>query len=664
MLISAILLGGAPAFAQEPCDDLAISVTFGCFPNGGSGWAAVEEITGAASPTTIEWSTGQEVQFISGLNNGEYWVTVTDANGCSVQEFINITCAASCSIEITVDSGCEAEGEGWASVESVTGTTGSYITLWSTGESGNMITGLESGEYWVYVSDELNCWSKTYFTIACAPEDCDVTFDLDWGCNGITSGWASIGEASGVTYPITIQWSTGANNTQFITDLPNGEYWVMVTDAEGCWSKVDFSVTCTMDPDCELDAELTYGCMGDGTGWAAVLTVTGATNPTSILWSTGDEVQFVPNLPPGEYWVMVIDAEGCWEKEYFTIDCDSDCDVMVTVDSGCEMEGEGWASIASVTGATGSYTVLWSTGETTTSDTGLGSGSYWVMVTDEGGCWDKDYFDLECGSEPCQLRTQTMGGWGAPANGNNPGVYRDMHFDAAFPDGLQIGCTHTLTLTTAEAVEDLLPSGGQPAMLTESMTDPGNYNNTLAGQLVALTLSVGFDAYDPDFGMSSSMLADATLNNGMFQGWTVQQLLDEANSFIGGCGSSFSASQLSDALAMVNENFVDGTTNNGDLDCAIMPKNMNGASIAMKAFPVPANDVLNIEMATTEEGVFSVQLMDATGRIILSRTNESLEAGISRTITMDVGNVVSGSYMISVLREGVLQRTERIIITR
>jgi hypothetical protein len=654
-----------PSMAQEPCDDLSISVTSGCFPNGGSGWAALEEITGAAYPVTIEWSTGQEVQFITGLNNGEYSVTVTDANDCVVQEFVTISCAAVCDVEVTVDYGCTGgEGQGWATVESVTGTTGSYNTLWSTGETGSMISGLESGEYWVWVSDELNCWDKTYFTIECAPEDCEVAFDLDWGCNGTTSGWASIGEPTGVTYPITIQWSTGATNTQFITDLPNGEYWVMVTDGEGCWFKEDFSVICTQDPDCELDAELTYGCMGDGTGWAAVLTVTGATHPTTILWSTGDEVQFVPNLEPGDYWVMVMDAEGCWEKEYFTIDCDSDCDVMVTVDSGCETEGDGWASIALVTGATGSYAILWSTGETTEMITGLSSGSYWVMVTDEGGCWDKDYFTIECGSEPCQLRTQTMGGWGAPANGNNPGMYRDMHFDTAFPDGLTIGCTNTLTLTSAAAVEDFLPSGGQPSMLSSSMTDPGNYNNVLAGQLVALTLSVGFDAYDPDFGMSMSLLADATLNNGMFEGWTVQELLDEANSFIGGCGSTYTASQLSDALAMVNENFVGGDTNNGNIDCSILPKNLTDGSMAMKAFPIPVVDMLNVEISAMEDGMYDLILMDATGRILLSQRNEAFEAGVPRTITLDVDGLVTGSYMLAVFRDDAVQRTERIIITR
>ncbi|MEE9461087.1 MAG: hypothetical protein V3V53_04610, partial [Bacteroidales bacterium] len=36
-------------------------------------------------------------------------------------------------------------------------------------------------------------------------------------------------------------------------------------------------------------------------------------------------------------------------------------------------------------------------------------------------------------------RTQTPGGWGAKAAGNNPGTYRDLNFDNAFPNGLVVG---------------------------------------------------------------------------------------------------------------------------------------------------------------------------------------------------------------------------------
>ncbi|NNC83599.1 MAG: hypothetical protein HKN79_08475, partial [Flavobacteriales bacterium] len=104
----------------------------------------------------------------------------------------------------------------------------------------------------------------------------------------------------------------------------------------------------------------------------------------------------------------------------------------------------------------------------------------------------------ECGTH----RTQTQGGWGTSASGNNPGAYRDANFNLAFPDGIILGCEQTVAFTSSSAVEEFLPSGGSPAALSASYVDPSDLNNVLIGQTLALTLSVGFDLYDPSFSNS------------------------------------------------------------------------------------------------------------------------------------------------------------------
>ena len=166
-------------------------------------------------------------------------------------------------------------------------------------------------------------------------------------------------------------------------------------------------------------------------------------------------------------------------------------------------------------------------------------------------------------------RSQTQGGWGAQPNGNNPGVYLHTHFAQAFPNGLTIGCDNSLTLASAQAITDFLPSGSTPSMLPAgNLIDPGNgYNNVLAGQLVAATLNVTFDSYDPNFGSSSTPFAQLIIAQGPFQGITVSELLLLANAHIGGCNSNSSSSALNAALTALNENFVDGTTNNGYFIC-------------------------------------------------------------------------------------------------
>lgn len=171
------------------------------------------------------------------------------------------------------------------------------------------------------------------------------------------------------------------------------------------------------------------------------------------------------------------------------------------------------------------------------------------------------------------LRTQTPGGWGAPPEGNNPGAYLHANFGAAFPAGLVVGCTKTITLTSAQAVTNCMPQGGTPSSLamsyvnpTNKPKDPNNPKNTLAGHVIALKLSVTFDAWDEDFGASSTHLANAVVTSGDFMGWTVAQVLAEAEKVLGGCASSYSAAQMTTVLTAINECYVDGTTNTGFLE--------------------------------------------------------------------------------------------------
>ena len=185
--------------------------------------------------------------------------------------------------------------------------------------------------------------------------------------------------------------------------------------------------------------------------------------------------------------------------------------------------------------------------------------------------------NLFTGNEPppddCEIghRTQTPGGWGAPAAGNNPGTIRDAYFDEVFPDGLVIGCNggFKMKLTSAEAVENFLPSGGKPKPIDQFYIDPTNkqLKNTLASHLVALTLSIHIDHYWEDFGEAEFLLCDLQLCSGEFAGVKVQPILQQANSVLGGCPSVLTVEEAIDLVSQINENFVDGETDNGFLCC-------------------------------------------------------------------------------------------------
>lgn len=176
--------------------------------------------------------------------------------------------------------------------------------------------------------------------------------------------------------------------------------------------------------------------------------------------------------------------------------------------------------------------------------------------------------DCNAVTDSCLYRTQTQGGWGSVPSGNNPGAYLHANFDGAFPSGVTIGCTYTITLNSAQAVTDFLPQGGGPVALTAVYVNPASpLISTLAGNLLAVSLALGFDSYDSSFGSSVGYLGDLIITSGTFSGWTLTNLVVEANLALGGCSSSYSLSELNDALANASSSFTDGDSASGFLTC-------------------------------------------------------------------------------------------------
>jgi hypothetical protein len=170
--------------------------------------------------------------------------------------------------------------------------------------------------------------------------------------------------------------------------------------------------------------------------------------------------------------------------------------------------------------------------------------------------------------EPGDFRTQTPGGWGAPASGNNPGAYRDANFDSAFPSGLSIGCSsgYTALFTSASAIEAFVPAGGTPGVLDQDLVDPVTTSGgVLAGHVVALSLAVGFDASDPNFGGTSMTITSLVATSGACAGMTVAQILHLANSIVGGCNAQLTPSEITSCVDAINNNFVDGAKAGGYL---------------------------------------------------------------------------------------------------
>lgn len=131
-----------------------------------SGTAFIE-VNDGFEPYSYKWSDGQETQLATGLIAGEYTVEVTDAAGSVVTEYVIIGELDPIEVEVSEDAylyyGYDEECI-TLEVKSVSGGTGSYNYLWSTGESSESITVCpsESQTFTVEVADESGCTvSKT-----------------------------------------------------------------------------------------------------------------------------------------------------------------------------------------------------------------------------------------------------------------------------------------------------------------------------------------------------------------------------------------------------------------------------------------------------------------------------------------------------------------------
>ncbi len=164
----------------------------------------------------------------------------------------------------------------------------------------------------------------------------------------------------------------------------SGLYSVLVTNANGCTKIATTNAVinnCTCVPPQVLPTIVNVSCNGTANG-SVNLQVSGGVAPYSFLWSNGALTQNVSGLAPGNYSVIVSDAIACNDTVQITITEPSILNLTLTsVQPNCN--GASTGTITSVaSGGTSPYS--YQGGNPVIS--GLGAGTYSVMVTDFNGC--------------------------------------------------------------------------------------------------------------------------------------------------------------------------------------------------------------------------------------------------------------------------------------
>ena len=433
--------------------------------------ASVEAVvTGGTGPLSYSWSNGANGSVNENLGPGDYSVTVTDANGCTVSGTATVGNPIAININVIVTNPpCGSSGTGSA-VANVTGGTAPYSYLWSTGATGSNVSGLAPGNYSLTVTDFLGCTESTAFTVI-QESDVNITIQAtpSSGC-GAPDGSATA-VITGGTAPYTILWSNGAT-TETATGLAPGNYSVIVTDVNGCGATAQVTIGGTSGIDLMITG-VNAGCAANGSASAMVTPGTG-TPPFTYLWNTGETTSIINNLSAGTYSVTVTDAAGCTAADQVTVTGTANIDVSTTGTNVTCYGGSNGAASATASGGTGPYTYSWSNGASGATVTGLAAGTYFVTATDlTSGCTamtnvfisqpteltaNASGTDAGCNNNSGTASASASGGttpytfaWSNGASGANisglaSGTYTVTATDAN-------GCTATATATVAQGTD-------------------------------------------------------------------------------------------------------------------------------------------------------------------------------------------------------------------
>ncbi|GAP73254.1 SprB [Candidatus Symbiothrix dinenymphae] len=344
------------------------------------------ETMGGVLPYSYLWSTGDTTAHISNLTKGDYWVRVTDGNGCTYQTQTTLTEPDSLYLQFSEvkEPDCFGNRTGYILTQTVGGTR-DYTYRWSTGDTASSIINLPKGDYWVQVTDKNKCSYTAQITLN-EPEPLvlNVSEVKEPDCFGNYTGYIRT-TTEGGTAPYAYLWSTGAT-TPHIENVPKGDYWVRVTDKNKCAYEKQITVHEPEPLIVSFSKVKTPDCFGGNTGNIDTET-TGGTAPYTYLWSTGATTPSIKNVVKGDYWVRVTDKNGCLYQTSMAL---GEPDMLVLQFSEvqaplCFGDRNGYIHTETA-GGTGKYTYLWSTGATTPNIDNLPKGDYWVRVTDENGC--------------------------------------------------------------------------------------------------------------------------------------------------------------------------------------------------------------------------------------------------------------------------------------
>ncbi len=214
------------------CDSFKVHIEVLEFPSEKRAELGVKIIENGEAPFSYEWSTNDTTSTITVTSDGQYILSVTDANGCIdivelLVDYIDHPC---------VDFSARIEEIERGNLVAVsTGGKAPYHYEWSNGQTGSEIMVTQDGRYTVTVTDKRDCRKAASINVRFF-DPCSSLKFLSYKYNPITEE-LSVTITGGNT-PYRYEWSTGETTPTIIAE-EGISYILIVTDSQNCELIID-----------------------------------------------------------------------------------------------------------------------------------------------------------------------------------------------------------------------------------------------------------------------------------------------------------------------------------------------------------------------------------------------------------------------------------------
>jgi PKD repeat protein len=570
-------------------------------------------VTGGSGNNTYVWSNGATVQTVNNVGPGSYSVTVTDANQCTASTSMTVNNQSSnFTVSISTTNATCNQNNGVATAVTNGGSSG--ITYnWSNSSTSGSITNLAAGTYNVTATNSNGCTATASGTISSVPSTLGVSFNTSSSACGQSTGGATA-TVSGGTGPYSYNWSNGGSSAS-ISNVAAGGYTLTVTDATQCTVAGVANVSNVGAPTVSISSNAP-SCFGGSNGNASV-TVSGGSSPYTYNWNTGGTASSINNLAAGIYVATVTDAAQCLAVQSVTISNPSQIIASInTTNAGCGT-ANGSATVTA-TGGSGSFTYSWSNNSTQQTANGLAQGVYTVSVFDANQCSATASGSVGVSSSPVPSVQTTNGTCQqAPAinltvvGGSSPYSYLWSN-GASTEDltGIAAGA-YTVTITDAAG-----------CVVTQTATVADNSN-----------ISVSVSGVNPTQGNNGSATASAS-------GGVAPYTYAWSNG-----STTATASNLGAGTYTVTVTDANGCVKVQSATLTIVGINEASVISAVKLYPNPANQLVNISISLNEESQIRIEFFNTLGQNCITRT---LQNTSTANESFDLATLAAGVYYVKV----------------